>query len=273
MAKELFISDEAIEKMIAEIRASLKKSKGKIEIKQDLPTSDKRATIYFTSEAWTKMQSLVTIYTTEVQWHGLVRRISENEFEIYDILVFPHSVSASTVVSDQEKYSEWLNNLSDDEFNAMHLHGHSHVNMAVSPSGVDMQYRENVIATMPLPQEEEDSYYIFMIFNKRCEWSGQIYDFKYNTLYDTKDIDIDVFLYEDGMLSNFIAEAKKLTTEPPKICPPATTGTKSPTTTSKTPANKKKNDTPKYADYDRWWDEKYGGDYYNQYGGYTYGFE
>ena len=107
---------------------------------------------------------------------GIGRRIAEirreigltqSEFEIYDIIVPPHVVTGSTVTADYTKYSEWLNALEDDVFNSLHFHGHSHVNMACSPSGTDMKYRQDVVTQLPVPKNEtDDSFYIFCIFNK-----------------------------------------------------------------------------------------------------------
>ena len=217
MAKQIFVSEADIETMLQEIRTQLKSTKafGSIDIKKNFAKDKREAYIYFTVDAWTKMQALVGGFDTEVQWHGCVRRLSENEFEIYDILVPPHVVTGSTVTSDPTKYAEWINALDDETFNALHFHGHSHVNMGCSPSGVDTKYRQDIVTQLPIPANEAaDSFYIFLIFNKKGEWTGEIYDLKYNALYDTKEIDIDVYVDNEGnFLSKFIADAKKMATK------------------------------------------------------------
>lgn len=173
---------------------------------------DDVARLTFSSKAWTKMISLVLSFDKEVQWHGVVERISTNSFRINDILVFPHEITSATVTSDQTKYEEWLNELDDETFNHLRFHGHSHVNMAVSPSGVDMQYRENMLQN--INANDDEAYYIFMIINKQNKISAEIYDIENNMLYGTADIEF-VAEIDDGKeyINNFIDNAKTLATE------------------------------------------------------------
>lgn len=213
MAKQIFISDAEVEDILRDIKTQISNMKnfGTIDIKKELAVDKRKATVYFTSDAWSKLTALVSEFDTEVQWHGCVERISNNEFEIYDILVPPHVVTSSTVTSDPAKYTEWIDSLNDETFNALHFHGHSHVNMSCGPSGVDMKYRQDVVTQLPIPKDGEDSFYIFLIFNKRGEWSGEIYDLKNNALYESNDIDLQVCI-GDEFLSSFIENAKKMAT-------------------------------------------------------------
>lgn len=215
MAKQIFIPDDDIEKILLEIKDQIAgmKNFGSVNIKKSFTNDKRQAVIYFTSDAWSKLIALVMEFNTEVQWHGCVKRIDDNEFEVYDILVPPHTVTGATVTSDPTKYTEWINSLDDDVFNFLHFHGHSHVNMACSPSGTDTKYRQDVVTQLPIPKSEnEDSFYIFLIFNKRGEWTGEIYDIKNNALYGTTDISIKVRT-NDGFLSDFVENAKKMAVE------------------------------------------------------------
>lgn len=183
---------------------------GEIKLRKD----ERRATVAFTPVAWVKMYALIDSFNKEVQWHGLVTRLDESTFLIEDILVFPHVASATTVVSDQEEYEEWMNNLSDEQFNACRFHGHSHVHMQVIPSVTDLTYRKNIFenfSTNPMP--DEDQFYIFLIFNKRREFSGQVYDITQNALYDTSEIDLEI-LIENDWISNFTLGAKEIVKDP-----------------------------------------------------------
>lgn len=213
MAKKIFVCEEDIESILAEAKEQLLRGKhfNGVTIKQSLKSDNRNAWLCFTPTAWVKMTTLVSGFTTEVQWHGLVRRVSVNEFQIYDIIVPPHTVSATTVVSDQEKYTEWINALDDDTFNTLRFHGHSHVDMPVSPSATDTGYRENIVRQMPRPAEGDDSFYIFMIINKRLEWSAEIYDLTNNALYSTvaKEIDLDVTLDDGTDIDTFLFDARK----------------------------------------------------------------
>ena len=184
---------------------------GQITLRKD----NRKVTVAFTANAYVKMYALVDEFSKEVQWHGLVSRLGESLFLVEDILIFPHVASSTTVVSDQEEYEEWMNGLTDEQFNACRFHGHSHVHMQVAPSGVDLTYRRNLIenfSTNPLP--DEDQFYIFLIVNKRREFSGQVYDITNNALYEKDEINIKI-LVENDWLSNFVAAAKKIVKDPP----------------------------------------------------------
>lgn len=214
MAKPIYVPQDEATRIIEALRAQILNSKcyGSIDIRQNFKSDDRCALLYFTPMAWIKMTALVSEFSTEVQWHGLVRRLSECEFEIYDILVPPHTVTAATVTSDQEKYSNWINGLDDETFNALRFHGHSHVDMAVSPSVTDTDYRKDVITQLPKPDANNDTFYIFLIINKRHDWSAEIYDLTYNALYSTtaKEIDMMVMLDDGDTVDNFVSEAKKV---------------------------------------------------------------
>lgn len=213
MAKKIYMTDDDVESIVGELRSTLSGMKcyGSIDIKRSFKADDRFALIYFTPVAWAKMVTLVARYNTEVQWHGCVRRVSDFEFEIYDILVPPHEVTGTTVTSDYKPYGEWLNGLDDETFNSVKFHGHSHVDMSVSPSGTDDKYRLDLVTQLPRPVNGMDVFYIFLIINKRHEWSAEIYDFTHNALYSTADIAIDTIFDEDGDgLENFMAEAKKV---------------------------------------------------------------
>lgn len=213
MAKKIYMTDDDVESIVGELRSTLSGMKcyGSIDIKRSFKADDRFALIYFTPVAWAKMVTLVARYNTEVQWHGCVRRVSDFEFEIYDILVPPHEVTGTTVTSDYKPYGEWLNGLDDETFNSVKFHGHSHVDMSVSPSGTDDKYRLDLVTQLPRPVNGMDVFYIFLIINKRHEWSAEIYDFTHNALYSTTDIAIDTIFDEDGDgLENFMAEAKKV---------------------------------------------------------------
>lgn len=102
-----------------------------------------------------------------------------------DILVYPQQVSGATVNTDQEEYTNWLYGLEDAVFNALKMQGHSHVDMGVSPSSVDLTHQSEILS-----QLEGDMFYIFMIWNKRLEHTIKIYDLGSNTLYEDEDIQL-----------------------------------------------------------------------------------
>ena len=75
----------------------------------------------------------------------------------------------------------WLMSQPDEVFNKLRFHGHSHVNMGVSPSGVDTKYQDDILKNL-------NDFYIFGIFNKREDNYLIIYDITNNIVYEDKDI-------------------------------------------------------------------------------------
>jgi len=201
-------------------------------------------------------------FKDEVAWHGSVCRMVNDgragnsrtsddekvsasktldvsdfvsEFIIEDIFVYPQEVTGSTVNTDQVAYTEWLYGLDDDTFNTIRMQGHSHVNMGVSPSGVDDKHRQQI-----LDQLEPDMFYIFMIWNKSLSTHTLIYDMASNILYEDKDV--EVRLIEDDGMGEFLDDARvkvQKRTNPTK--PTSSNNPTKPTkSTSKTyPINKK----------------------------------
>lgn len=208
MAKPIYVTNDDVENICSELKNTLNglKCYGNVDIKRSFKSDNRSAILYFTPLAWIKMIALVSRFETEVQWHGMARRISENEFEIYDIIVHPHEVSGTTVTSEYETSIEWRDSLDDDTFNSIRFHGHSHVNMSVSPSAVDNKYRRDLVTQFPIPIDDDDVFYIFLIINKKHEWSAEIYDLTNNALYGTDEIRISVEMVD---IDSFIAEAKK----------------------------------------------------------------
>jgi len=82
------------------------------------------------------------------------------------------------------------------------MQGHSHVNMGVSPSGVDERHRQQI-----LDQLDEDMFYIFMIWNKALKTHTLIYDMAYNILYEDKNVSVKII--GDESLDEFLADAEE----------------------------------------------------------------
>lgn len=153
-----------------------------------LPALEDPIKLYINADAYCKMLLYVRDTKTEIGWHGTVKRTEDGKaYWITDVMVYPQTVTGATVNTDQVEYEKWLETLSDDTFNHLRFQGHSHVNMSVTPSGVDEQYYDNMI--QPLPSND---YYIFLIMNKSGETTWRIYDLKNNCIYENADIDVIV---------------------------------------------------------------------------------
>lgn len=197
MAKIIKMTPECVDEIRKEFEAALSDAKladGKITFSKSFNSINREATVYFTNMAWEKMQDLVREFDKEVAWHGLAYRGTEagkDEYFITDILVYPQEVTGSTVNTDQGKYQTWLMEHDDDVFNNIRMQGHSHVNMGVTPSGVDNSLYERI-----LEQLDDSMFYIFLIYNKKGDKTYKIYDMAKNVLFETADVKV-VILDDD----------------------------------------------------------------------------
>ena len=134
--------------------------------------------VYITAEAYVKLRKLVDDTTTEIGWYGTVTKMPgfESVFVIDDILVYPQTVTGATCVQDDDRVFEFELNLSTDQVNRKRFHGHSHVNMGVTPSGVDEQFYQDILTQV-------DDYFIVMITNKSSAYYTRFYDMQNNILY------------------------------------------------------------------------------------------
>ena len=154
----------------------------------------KKPIIKFSNKALLIIKELVKQCGKEIAWNGLVNYDADtNTYEVYDILIFPQIVTATSVNVDETKYAMWLASLTTEQLEHMRFHGHSHVNMAVRPSGVDTGYQKEML-TMQI-----QDYYIFMIFNKSGNMYACIYDVENNAFYE----DDDIIIAEDSQLNPY----------------------------------------------------------------------
>lgn len=154
-----------------------------------IPKLDKetkiRPKIIISTTAGLKMTELVRNCTKEVGWHGFVERTNSDTFIITDIVVYPQTVTGTTVNTDELEYAQWLMQLSTEDVKKMRFQGHSHVNMGCTPSSVDIDLYNKYLTNLT-----DDDFYIFFICNKRAEIHALLYDLKTNTKYTSSDIDI-----------------------------------------------------------------------------------
>lgn len=212
MSRPIKVTENMVYEIMEDFQASLKDSKmfnGEVSYKKVFrwkDSSENIAYIHFSTAAFSKMISLLMGFDTEVGWHGVVERDPdmENRFLIKDILVYPQDVDGASIDPDQIEYQNWQDTLSDDVFNRMRLHGHSHVNFSVGPSKVDTDYQEKILSQM-----DDNMFYIFMIWNKKMDNYAKIYDIKNNILFENEDI--QMFISDDDVdLDSFMKDAKNI---------------------------------------------------------------
>lgn len=177
-----------------------------------------KVTILFTQQAYLKMMFLVDYYDSEVAWYGLVQKIDDLLYRIYDIKICKQYVTGGKVDTEDEDTLEFFDSLTDDEIEHMHFQAHSHVKMSTNASGIDLQNQADVVKNLG-----KNGFYIFQIWNKGGDINTYLYDIDNNVFYDRKDIEIEI---EDGMstISNFLLETENLVIEK-KAVPQYTTYT------------------------------------------------
>lgn len=201
--------DKFIEQFKNEIdNFSFSSNSSSITIKTNFNSVAKeKVLILFTPEAYLRMNALVHAFTTEIGWYGLVNKISDKVYEIYDVKVCQQYVTGGKVDTDDKETLDFFESLTDDELDHMHYQAHSHVNMSTSASGVDLGNQADVVKNMG-----KTGFYIFQIWNKKGDISTYLYDLDNNVFYDSKDVEIAI---EDplGTIDDFIDSVSDLVVE------------------------------------------------------------
>ena len=150
----------------------------------------KEPTIYITPNAYLKMRKLVDATSSEIGWYGTVSEYPglERVYLIDDIIVYPQTVTGTTCEQDESKMFDFEMSLTTEQVNKKRFQGHSHVNMGVTPSGVDEAFYQDLLTQVT-------DYFIIAITNKRNEYTVRFYDIENNILYSNIPI---LLLLEDG---------------------------------------------------------------------------
>lgn len=166
--------------------------------------------IFITPGAYVKMRKLVDDTTTEIGWYGIVTKYPGlNEvYVIEDIIVYPQRVTGATCVQDDDKMFEFEMSLTTEQVNHKRFHGHSHVNMGVTPSGVDEQFYQDILSQV-------NDYFIITVTNKRNEYTVRFYDVANNILYS--DLPIRVLEDSGNALDIWYEDVKTKLSEPKPV--------------------------------------------------------
>lgn len=205
MASIIKLTPEIIEEAVASFRHSvehMRVSSGKISYTRNLVSDPRKAELVFSEKAWYKMCALVSEFPSEIGWHGTARRGDGDSYLVDDIIIYPQNVTGSTVTPDQVAYQNWLMEQPDEIFENIRFQGHSHVNMAVSPSTVDTAFYEEILS-----QLDDSMFYIFLVINKRGERHVRIYDMAKNLYFGPEEVSVRVCNDHLG-IEDVIGEAK-----------------------------------------------------------------
>lgn len=206
------LKHEALLKFQEQLDADSRFAKDRITFSFNLTnhTSDDKVIVNIRPEAWLKMWSLVHSENGEIGWHATVTRHADKLFEITDVILYPQTVSGTTVETDDIGYANWLHKELDDEtFNHLRCHGHSHVNMSATPSGVDTTWYNEILQGL-----DNNDYYIFMILNKKENYFIEIYDLANNAIFEKDDVIINVVMSDNNYLNNWVTQGKEKYLQP-----------------------------------------------------------
>ena len=158
---------------------------GNTTVKPILNASNYQApTVYITTAAGRKMKAYIDQCSEELAWLCVVERISPEVFCIEDVMLFDQEVSAVTANICEKALNDFGSMLIQtgrmDLFNKIRGWGHSHVNMAVSPSGTDEDTFKQFYSTC--------EYFIRLIGNKRGEMRVDLVDCERGLQFDNLDI-------------------------------------------------------------------------------------
>ena len=128
---------------------------------------DEKATevpkIYIKYEAALKMNQIINTCDAEVGWLGSVEE-NDGAYTITDVYLLKQRVNGATCELDENALSDLLCDMvqnKPEEYNKIKLWGHSHVDMAVNPSGQDDETFTEYY--------QDNPYFIRLIANKKEE--------------------------------------------------------------------------------------------------------
>jgi hypothetical protein len=156
--------------------------------------------VFITSEAYVKMRTLVDKTSSEIGWYGFVTKLPglDNTYVIEDIIVYPQKVTGATCEQDEDRLFEFEMSLTTEQVRARRFQGHSHVNMGVTPSGVDENFYQDLLSQVR-------DYYIIMVTNKRSDYHIRFYDMENNIMYT--DVELKVLLDNGTGVDQWYQEA------------------------------------------------------------------
>lgn len=229
--KPIQLTDEAKSNALEIFKRLLEEQKGtdlNIKITADTLIAQQniqKPTVFATAQAYAKMMTLINENNKELAWHGVAVRVGTN-YLIEDILVYPQTVTNSTVDADEEAYAKWLMALPDEVLNHLRFQGHSHVKMNASPSGRDTGNWEKFIDLI-----EPDDFYLFCIGNQSADFYWTIYDKKLNVQFENKDITFTIIDEKGNSIPDWCSDMiTKYIKDEPKITHMGFTKTNTPTT-------------------------------------------
>lgn len=173
--------------------------------------------IRFTPQAYLRCLEMVKSYSSEIGWYGLIRKLEDKVYQVYDIIVCNQRVSGGRVVTDDDDMIDFYETLTDEQAEFLHFQAHSHVNMGTGASSVDMDNQASTVKNMG-----GKGFYLFQIWNKSLDINSFLYDLDNNVFYDKNDIEVVVEDDEFGTITEFISSLKDKVSSMTYVAPKTT---------------------------------------------------
>ncbi len=162
-----------------------------------------------------KMKHLVANTPTEISWVGEVEGDPRKELTITELHIVKQKVSAATFEEEDNAFLELRERIGDAVFK-IRCHGHSHVNMGVTPSGTDQKFTVDNWKALEVP------FLIRLIANKAGLLRCDFFDFERGVNVECAKFEIKE---EDTSFPDLDAEVKALVSPLPAPVVPMGGGT------------------------------------------------
>lgn len=147
--------------------------------------------VYIAPTTLEQIYYLVDLAPKEVGWYCQVQDESDGADILLtihgDVHIYAQEVSGTEVDATAEDIASLIHELAeaDIDHTTLRCHGHSHVNMSVSPSVTDKEHIEKLHAAGYTGK------FIALIVNKKRDISCRVYDFDQNIYFEGVEVHID----------------------------------------------------------------------------------
>lgn len=156
-------------------------------------------TVYYAQKAWDKIWHIIEACEKEVGWLGLVESLEDGSYLITDVFVPPQTVSSVETDISADALAQFALDLLDEGADTSQLFywGHSHVDMAVIPSGQDEDQVDEFLEHQPV--------IIRGIYNKAGLSKVDVFDATAGVVHQC----VGDYIYTPGLSNDETAELNK----------------------------------------------------------------
>lgn len=148
--------------------------------------------VYYDADVFKAIEHIVYKQKKEVAWMGLVEQLSDTEYFVYKLYIPEQKVTGTTVDISEHAISKLANRIMDEghDPNELRYHGHSHVNMSVTPSATDQEHIADYL--------ENIDFFIREIRNKAGEYKVDVFDKRVSKIFQCVNTEIYDLLREQS---------------------------------------------------------------------------